>query len=107
MWTELFEASRSINPYLGVVALVSAGYRLAPGLFALEMRNVAWRFILLGYIFAAGLGAAQGQVLDNEAGPVSFLFTVLHVGTTIVCLWFPPTTINQVETRLQRGHHVS
>lgn len=87
---------RDLNAPLAVFAVACVGYRLGilwmegEGLHSDQRRRMfVVVAVLLGYPIASGLGAVQANLLDTPAGPVTILFTLLHLALIGLCAKWP------------------
>lgn len=96
--TEIFDACRWVNQYLGVIACVCVTWRLVPLVLdrarwretAARHRTIAFG-VLAGYALLSALAAAHYDG-RSPAQWFSAVFTLLHVVTIALCLWWPHPT---------------
>lgn len=99
--TEIFEACRWLNQYLGVAASLCVMWRLVP----LVLDRPRWvdaiprhRILVFALLASSELlsALAAAAYVGGQAHWFSAGFTVVHVSAICLCIWWPhPTRLDQ------------
>jgi hypothetical protein len=97
MMDAVYESCRWLNQYLGIVGCICVLWRLIPLLLErghwtnqLLRHRILLFAVLAGYEIFAAVAASRAVGLDLvPAAWTSLAFTVLHVSTILLCVWWP------------------